>query len=79
MDFIKLFFTSENKTGCRFLTLDAYNKDYILKFYRKSGFTFHTDKDKDKSTRTMRYDLKPYSDKLNQLMLSTGGGTYSNR
>jgi GNAT superfamily N-acetyltransferase len=79
MDFIKLFFTSENKTGCRFLTLDAYNKDSILTFYRKSGFTFHTDKDKDKSTRTMRYDLKPYSDKLNQLMLSTGGGTYSNR
>ena len=28
MDFIKLFFTTENKTGCRFLTLDAYNKYY---------------------------------------------------
>jgi GNAT superfamily N-acetyltransferase len=64
MNFIKSFFVLENKTGCRFLTVDAYNKQEILEFYVKNGFTFLTEKDKHKQTRTMKYDLKPYSDKL---------------
>ena len=79
MDFIKRFFTSENKTGCRFLTLDAYNQADILKFYQKSGFKFYTDKDVNRNTRTMRFDLKPYSDELNLALQSSGGSTYSNR
>jgi GNAT superfamily N-acetyltransferase len=79
MDFIKRFFTSENKTGCRFLTLDAYNQDEVLKFYQKSGFTFYTEKDTNKNTRIMKYDLKSYSDKLNQFLQALGQSTYSNR
>jgi GNAT superfamily N-acetyltransferase len=64
MEFIKGFFISENKTGCRFLTVDAYNKPEILKFYTDNEFSFYTQKDVNKATRTMKYDLKPYSDKL---------------
>ena len=79
MKFIKHLFTLENKTGCRFLTVDAYNKPEILSFYIKSGFTFHTDKDENRTTRTMRYDLKIYSDALNKFLQISGQSTYSNR
>ena len=79
MKFIKHLFTYENKTGCRFITVDAYNEPEILNFYMKSGFVFHTDKDKNKTTRTMRYDLKTYSDDLNARLQSAGRSTYSNR
>jgi len=64
MDFIKKFFTMENKTGCRFLTVDAYNKPDVLGFYSKNEFVFLTEKDAHKQTRTMRYDLRPLCDKL---------------
>jgi len=64
MDFIKRFFIVENKTGCRFLTVDAYNKSEILEFYHKNGFTFLSEKDANKQTRTMKYDLKPYCNEL---------------
>jgi len=60
MNFIKRFFVSENKTGCRFLTVDAYNKPEILEFYSKNGFTFLYDKDVHKQIRAMKYDLKLY-------------------
>jgi len=79
MDFVKYLFTYENKTGCRFLTIDAYNKPEIVNFYLKSGFTFYTDKDKNRKIRTMKYDLKPYSDNLHKKLLASGSGTYSNR
>lgn len=37
---IKLFMKSDNRTGCRFITLDAYNKEWVLNFYKKNGFFF---------------------------------------
>ena len=60
---------------------EFFHKDAIPHKRELIGVTyfFYDDKDKDKSTRTMRYDLKPYSDKLNKLMLPTSGSTYSNR
>ena len=64
MDFIKRFFVVENKTGCRFLTVDAYNNSKILEFYGKNGFTFLSEKDVNRQTRTMKYDLKPYCNGL---------------
>ncbi|GBR75671.1 hypothetical protein NO2_0321 [Candidatus Termititenax persephonae] len=78
MNSIKYLFTYENKTGCRFLTLDAYNKLEVLAFYQKCGFTFFTN-DADRRTRAMKYDLKFYSDELNVRLQATGGSTYSNR
>lgn len=39
LDFIKDWFRSEeNKTGCRFIVVDAYNNDRTLNFYEKNGF-----------------------------------------
>ena len=68
--FIKDWFRAEdNKTGCRFLVVDAYNDPRTLKFYEKNGFKFlHKTEDEEKqyflledeiiSTRLMYFDLK---------------------
>lgn len=64
LNFIKFFFTKSNKTGCRFLTVDAYSK--AISFYRKNGFDFFTEKDKNEKTRLMFYDLKPFKDALTE-------------
>jgi GNAT superfamily N-acetyltransferase len=39
ISFIKSWFVEPgNKTGCRFVLVDAYNDEIPLKFYRKNGF-----------------------------------------
>ncbi|MBR6104523.1 MAG: GNAT family N-acetyltransferase [Paludibacteraceae bacterium] len=41
IEFLKDWFCDdENKTGCRFLVVDAYNNDKTLHFYSKNGFKF---------------------------------------
>jgi len=41
MDFIKTWFRSDgNKTGCRFLIVDALNNQATLNYYIKNGFRF---------------------------------------
>lgn len=41
MEFIKSWFLDAgNKTGCRFLIVDAYNEDIPLGYYQKNGFKF---------------------------------------
>jgi len=55
--FIKNWFTTENKTGCRFVLVDAYNRPELLRFYQKNDFMFLTEKDKEKKTRLMYFDL----------------------
>jgi GNAT superfamily N-acetyltransferase len=57
LDFIKLWFVDKNKTGCRFITVDAYNNDKSLNFYLTNGFNYFTDDDKSEETRSMYYDL----------------------
>jgi len=37
---IKLDFVTNNKTGCRFITVDAYNNEKTIAFYRRNGFDF---------------------------------------
>ena len=32
------FRTKDNKTGCRFIVVDAYNNEKTLHFYEKNGF-----------------------------------------
>jgi len=56
LDYIKVWFISKNKTGCRFITVDAYCKS--LHFYEKNGFDYLTDKDEKEHTRLMFFDLK---------------------
>lgn len=70
MDFIKIWFLDHhNKTGCRFIMVDAYNNSGPLNFYQKCGFEFlFTDVEKEKKyykkpidkpikTRLMFFDL----------------------
>jgi GNAT superfamily N-acetyltransferase len=54
---LKTLFVCGNRTGCRIMTVDAYNKERVLGFYQKNGFQFLTEKDKEKHTRSMWFDL----------------------
>lgn len=39
LDFIKgWFFSRDNKTGCRFVIVDAVNEPQVISFYEKNGF-----------------------------------------
>ena len=70
LDFIKLWFIEPlNKTGCRFVIVDAYNTPQTMVFYEQNGFTTvfgteqqekdyrHISSDTTLSTRLMFYDL----------------------
>lgn len=71
INFIKTWFIEPmNKTGCRFLVVDAYNQDDTLRFYLNNGFEyiFSTEEQEREfsgitafdilSTRSMYFDLK---------------------
>lgn len=70
MDFIKAWFTEpRNKTGCRYLVVDAYNTEVPISYYKKNGFEFmfsteaqereyrYIENDEPLKTRLMFYDL----------------------
>lgn len=56
ISFIKSYFIADNKTGCRFLTVDAYRD--ALPFYYKNRFVPLNDDDKDSRTRLLFFDLE---------------------
>jgi GNAT superfamily N-acetyltransferase len=63
LNLVKRFFTTDNRTGCRFITVDSYNEPRIIHFYEKNGFKLFPDedkKDKKKDTRAMYFDLKKF-------------------
>ncbi|MBQ3877784.1 MAG: GNAT family N-acetyltransferase [Prevotella sp.] len=43
MDFIKVLFRTNNRTGCRFLIVDALNRPETLYYYEKNGFRYLID------------------------------------
>ncbi len=57
---IKEFFTTDNRSGCRFITVDAYRE--AVAFYEKNGFvvakTIEDEEDRRASTVAMFFDLK---------------------
>jgi len=55
LDYLKILFITNNRTGCRCITVDAYNKS--LEFYKKNEFKYLTYKDEKKDTRLMYFDL----------------------
>lgn len=58
VDFItKHLLSDEQFSGCRFLTVEAYNKPKVIKFYTDYGFKFISEKDSDKKTRCMYLDI----------------------
>lgn len=55
LDFIKSYFVIDNKTGCRFLTVDAYVN--AIPFYKKNGFVPLNQDSDDIHTRLLFFDL----------------------
>lgn len=55
LDFIKSYFVEDNKTGCRFVTVDAYAA--AVPFYLKNGFCPLTSDDENDVTRLLYFDL----------------------
>jgi len=56
LNYTKKLFTTNNKTGCKFITVDAYSAS--LKFYEQNGFSYLSSKDKKSDTRLMYYNLE---------------------
>ena len=55
LDYIKEMFITNNRTGCRYITVDAYAAS--LSFYEKNGFEYLTNRDIGSDTRLMYFDL----------------------
>lgn len=55
LDYIKSMFVINNKTGCRFITVDVYLA--AVPFYEKNGFRMMNLEDDDPHTRLMYFDL----------------------
>ena len=57
LQLIIMSFLTNNKTGCKFLTVDALNNIDTLRFYEKNGFSFVTLSDYNKLSRQMYKNL----------------------
>lgn len=55
LEFIEEYFIVDNKSGCRFVTVDAYVD--AIPFYIKNNYQFLNNDDEDKHTRVMYFDL----------------------
>jgi GNAT superfamily N-acetyltransferase len=63
LDFIKFwFFSKENKTGCRFITVDAYKP--VADFYEKNGFSFLYKSEEDEKKQYEITDKKPLQTRI---------------
>lgn len=58
INLIKQLFVCANRTGCRLLTLDAFNDGGVIQFYWKNDFGILHDRDTGAETRSMWFDLK---------------------
>ncbi len=65
LDFIKSYFLIDNKTGCRFLTVDAYAD--AIPFYLKNGFVplNSDDEAEDDATKLLFFDLQTIAQPTN--------------
>lgn len=59
LSFIKSWFIDPlNKTGCRYIIVDAVNNDKVIDFYQRNGFKFIFDKIEDE-IEYMKLDMEP--------------------
>lgn len=58
ISFLKQWFTEKNKTGCRYITVDALAEK--VGFYEKYGFKILVTPQEDDETVLMYYDLKKF-------------------
>lgn len=63
LNYIKISFIKKNKTGCRFITVDAYNRDNTIRFYERNGFKYLTS-DASTVTRPMYFDLSAMVERM---------------
>lgn len=61
IQYIKALFAFGSRSGCRFLTVDAY-ADVVGFYEKRCGFKLFTETDSAEETRLMYYDLKPFKD-----------------
>jgi GNAT superfamily N-acetyltransferase len=55
LDYLKELFIENNRTGCKFITVDGYRAS--LKFYEKNDFKYLTTEDEFEDTRLMFFNL----------------------
>lgn len=68
LNMIKSLFLINNRTGCKIITVDAYNNERTITFYqRKNQFEFLWNKDKDEDQRIMRFDLSNHDPTATQI------------
>jgi hypothetical protein len=62
LDLIKNWLLTNNKTGCRFIVVDA--RIEIADFYRKSGFEDYPEDSNIPNNKYLYFDLKAYQEQL---------------
>jgi GNAT superfamily N-acetyltransferase len=63
LNILKVLFITNNRTGCRFITVNAINRPRTLNFYLKNDFQFlDEEKHRNKATQFMFYDLLRFKD-----------------
>lgn len=64
LNLLKILFITNNRTGCRFIVVNAKNRPRTLRFYLKNDFQFlDEEKYKNKKAQFMFYDLLRFKDK----------------
>lgn len=57
LNMTKQLFLTDNRTGCRFLTVDSYITEQAIHFYEKNYFQFFTQSEKEKCFNKLRSDF----------------------
>ena len=64
LDYVKSLYAFSARSGCRFITVDAYAA--AIPFYlERGGFKIFTEADDNEETRLLYFDLKPFKDAQN--------------
>ncbi|HCL57727.1 MAG TPA: GNAT family N-acetyltransferase [Spirochaetia bacterium] len=67
LDYVKTLFITNNRTGCKFITVDGYNNPKTLDFYIKNGFNYllSNKKSDEEPTKLLYFDLAIIKNSLN--------------
>ena len=57
LNMTKQLFLTDNRTGCRFLTVDSYITEQAIHFYEKNYFQFFTQSERERCFKKLKADL----------------------
>ncbi len=57
LNMTKQLFLTDNRTGCRFLTVDSYITEQTIHFYEKNYFQFFTQSEKERCFKKLKDDI----------------------